>query len=160
LREELLRDLRASTVPLVEDADLRANVERRMGIYPEGTAAFVNIGGSHANLGVSPLVLEVIPGLVEEVGELALPGPHQRGVLFEMAARGTPVIHLLHIRGLALRYGLPWDPVPLPEAGLTRLREEGTGKGWIFWLLTAAYGAALGLIVGWGRLRPVRRTRQ
>ena len=44
-----------------------------------------------------------------------------------MSARGVPVIHLLHIAGLCRRYGLPWDPRPLPdpgEGGLAALLER------------------------------------
>jgi hypothetical protein len=37
------------------------------------------------------------------------------GVVFAMAKRHIPVIHLLHIKGLVLKYGLPWDPTPLPK---------------------------------------------
>lgn len=149
LRERLLRQVRASGIEVVEEPDLRRNVARRMAIYGQ-PAAFVNIGGADANLGSNPLVLRVEPGLNKD---LPLPPPEQRGVLFEMAARGTPVIHLLHIRGLALRYGLPWDPIPLPEPGTTPLRDGAGARGRAFWLITAFYLAALGLIaaVRWPR---------
>jgi len=152
-REDLLLRIRATGIPLVEDPDLRRNVARRMALYLGATvdipaarwrlAAFVNIGGSEANLGTSPLVLRTQPGLN---AELAVPPARQRGVLSEMAAQNIPVIHLLNLRGLALRYGLPWDPVPLPEPGTTRLKADVGARDWRFWLLTAAYFAALGLI--------------
>jgi poly-gamma-glutamate system protein len=45
-----------------------------------------------------------------------MPAGPTRGLLFEFAARGVPVIHLLHVRGLAKDNGLPYDPVPLPVA--------------------------------------------
>jgi poly-gamma-glutamate system protein len=144
IRDLLLERIRASGTPLLEDPDLRGNVARRMAIYlgaPERrVAAFLNIGGSDANLGTSPLVLNVEPGLN---ADLELPPQEERGVLFEMAARGVPVIHLLNIRGLALRYGLPWDPVPLSAPGTTRLRDDVGAPGGRFWLVTAAYFAAL-----------------
>ncbi len=169
-RERLLQQIRVSGIPLVRDPDLRGNVARRMSTYlgtsegrssggtrpgaglPTGrgrVAAFVNIGGSDANLGTSPLVLKAEPGLNTD---LALPPPAQRGVLFEMAARDIPVIHLLHIRGLALRYALPWDPVPLPEPGTTRLQEDAGVREGRFWVITAVYFAALGLIAVAGRI--------
>jgi len=148
-REGLLQQILASGVPLVREPDLRENVARRMGIYGRAVA-FVNIGGSDANLGASPLVLKLEPGLNSEVVQ---PPIAQRGVLFEMAALGVPVIHLLHIRGLALRYGLPWDPVPLPKPGTTVLHDDSGARGGRFWLITAAYFAALGLIVVIGRSR-------
>jgi poly-gamma-glutamate system protein len=157
-REDLLLQIRTTGIPLVEDPDLRRNVARRMALYVGApvsttaargrTAAFVNIGGSDANLGTSPLVLRTEPGLN---AELAVPPAHQRGVLSEMAARNIPVIHLLNIRGLALRHGLPWDPVPLPAPGSTRLRTNAGERGWRFWLLTACYVVALGLIAIAGR---------
>ncbi len=159
-RETLLLQIERSGVPLIDDPDLRGNVARRLAIYlggPEGArarevAAFVNIGGADANLGTSPLVLRAEPGLNTD---LALPPPEQRGVLFELAARGVPVIHLLNIRGLALRYGLPWDPVPLPEPGTSRLQDDAGARELRFWLITAAYLASLGLIAVAGRRRRV-----
>ncbi len=152
VREGLLAEIRSSEIPLLLEADLRASVAERMAIYAH-PAVFVNIGGGDANIGTSTLVLNVRPGLNTEV---ALPPAEQRGVLFEMASRGIPIIHLLHIRGLALRYGLPWDPVPLPEPGTTPLRDEGRAHGLRFWLITAAYFLALGLVafVPMGRSRP------
>jgi hypothetical protein len=132
-------------------SEVRASDEARPDpVAPERrgpVAAFVNIGGADANLGSSPLVLKVDPGLNTE---LALPALELRGVLFEMAARGVPVIHLLNIRGLALRYGLPWDAVPLPEPGATRLRDDTGWRDTAFWLITTAYLVALALIaVAW-----------
>ena len=34
-----------------------------------------------------------------------------------MAEKDIPIIHLLDIRNLALKNGLPLDPIPLPEIG-------------------------------------------
>ncbi|NIM52860.1 MAG: poly-gamma-glutamate system protein [Gemmatimonadales bacterium] len=154
-REDLLQQIRVKQVPLVHDPDLRENVARRMAIYLGGAegrrvVAFVNIGGSDANLGSSPLVLNLEPGLNTD---LALPPPGERGALFAMAARGIPVIHLLHIRGLASRYGLPWDPVPLAQPGTARLRDDAAPHTGRFWLITAVYFSSLGLIAVVGRRR-------
>lgn len=183
-RERLLGELAGEGLELLVEEDLRANVARRLALYgvagkgaedplgeqqasptaggrtPPGRSppkVFVNIGGSEANLGTSPLVLRLPPGWVGG-GEptLELPPPPQRGVIWEMLARGVPVIHLLHIRGLALRYGLPWDPDPLPEPGTTRLRSGERTGGVRIWLLTVVYGVALGLVGAWG-WRRVRR---
>jgi hypothetical protein len=64
-----------------------------------------------------------------------------------MAARGLPVIHLLNIRGLAERYGLPWDPRPMPASGSTPLREDqAQSPAAAFLLLTAAYFALLAFL--------------
>jgi len=147
VRDRLLRDVAESGLPLLSEPDLISMVARRMALFPPRVAAFVNVGGTDTNLGTSPRILGLPPGLVKPVG---LPGEGERGVLFAMMARGIPVIHLLHVRGLALRYGLPWDPLSPPAPGSTLLRDESRGKGPVFWLLTVAYLGALALVMRWG----------
>jgi len=169
-RERLIREMEAGDTPFLELQNLEANVNRRMEIYLGAAAtgggriaAFVNIGGAEANLGTDARVLSVPPGLSLDLAAELSPPPHpRRGVLFEMAARGVPVVHLLNLRGLALRYGLPWDPLPLPSAASGQLRDNTRGKGWGFWALTVAYAAALAMVVFVGRGprpddRPVRQ---
>ena len=148
VREELVRQIQASSASFVSSPDLRANVARRMGIYfgPEAdrrVSAFVNVGGSDANIGTSPMVLDVSPGLH---ASLELPPETQRGVLFEMAAQGIPVIHLLNVRGLTARYGIPWDPIPIPEPGATRIFDDESTTTSAFWLIGAFYLVSLGVI--------------
>ena len=157
-RNDLLGELLAGDAPVLQIPDLPSNVAERMALYgfsatgggAAGVAAFVNVGGAEANLGISPRILFVPPGLAENLGDL--PPENERGVLFEMASRGIPVIHLLHVRGLALRYGLPWDPFPLPEAGSTRFRDAQGGKDFPFWLLTMGYFGALAAVAFSGKL--------
>ena len=110
----------AAGFPFLRETGLVADVRRRMAIYEEGAGAgpikaFVNVGGSWANMGTDSRVLEMKPGLADKPP--AVPAPERRGVIQEMASRGVPVIHLLYVKGLADRYGLPWDPVPLPGPG-------------------------------------------
>jgi len=106
LAAQLMQQIAASGVRFIRESDLRPNVAERMRVY-EGPsdrrriAAFVNAGGSDVVLGTSALVLDVDPGLNRHV---TLPPEAERGVLFEMASAGVPVIHLLNIRGLERRY--------------------------------------------------------
>ncbi|MFH1763161.1 MAG: poly-gamma-glutamate system protein [Gemmatimonadota bacterium] len=158
-RRDLLEELLGTGVPVLQSPELRGNVAERMALYGS-VAAFVNIGGAEVNLGISPRILNLPPGLVtgQSVGgsggvdgPILLPPENERGVLFEMASRGVPVVHLLHLRGLALRYGLPWDPLPLPPPGSTPFRDAQKGKGLRFWLLTVGYLGALAVVVFGGR---------
>jgi poly-gamma-glutamate system protein len=117
-RKILMEKIKSSGIPIVNEPDLLRNVARRMEIYfgsmgATRIAAFVNIGGSQADLGVDPLVLKLEPGVNRQI---TLPEKEERyGVVFTMAKRHIPVVHLLHIKGLLLKYGLPWDPTPLPS---------------------------------------------
>ncbi len=118
-RDLLVSLVRGRGEPFVEETGLEANVDRRLRLYDQArggraTAAFVNIGGSWANMGTNAEVLKLRPGLARDV---FIPPPGERGVLQAMAARNVPVIHLLNVKGLTERYGLPWDPRPLPPPG-------------------------------------------
>lgn len=117
LKKKLTDQIKKNQISFIDEPDLQKNVKIRMKIYnsdlSENTiSAFINCGGSYANLGTSNLVLKLKPGLNKK---MALPPQENRGMVFEMAGRNIPIIHLLFIKGLVLKYGLPWDPAPLPK---------------------------------------------
>ena len=118
-RALLARDMAEAGFPIISEGDLKKNVEYKMQLYFQKASnneikAFVNIGGSWSNLGIDSEILHVKPGL----GKIArFPPEENRGVLYAMAALDIPVIHLLYVKGLVHRYGLSWDPVPLPQPG-------------------------------------------
>jgi poly-gamma-glutamate system protein len=123
IKERLLQQIQRSGIPFIYEPDLQKNIAARMKIYQGNSStgritAFINIGGNYADIGTSELVLEVKPGLNRNV---SLPAKSERGVLFEMAAQDIPCIHLLFIKGLVMKYGLPWDPMPLPKPGALEL---------------------------------------
>jgi len=153
VRDRLARKIVDGGIRFLDEPDLAANVAERLALYGDAVA-YVNIGGSDASLGTSPEVLEVPAGLSLDLAHrVTLPPADRRGVLFAMAAAGVPVVHLLHVRGLTLRFGIPWDPVPLRRAGTTRLREDARGRGPAFWLLAAAWAAGLAAVALVGRRR-------
>lgn len=147
-QEILLAAAQTVGAPLLWEPEQAENVRRRMAIYRDGAAgrrlaAFVNIGGGEANLGVDAAVLGLKPGLNRPRKVRRLMDP-RGSVIGGMAAQGVPVIHLLNLRGLALRYGLSWDPVPLPavgEGGLFR-RPPGPVRPQALAAITGAYLAA------------------
>jgi len=75
---------------------------------------FVNIGGASANFGECVDALKIPPGLNKNLKICRKPN---RGIIHEMAEKDIPIIHLLDIRSLAIKNGLPIDPVPFPEIG-------------------------------------------
>jgi len=105
-------------VPPISGESLRERIAARMAIYDRAAAgrplaAFVNVGGAAANVGTCLEILRVGPGV-----HRALPAcRHDPGVLWLMSRRGVPVVHLLHVDGMAAAFGLPRDPVPLPPPG-------------------------------------------
>ena len=95
-------------------------------------------------MGEASEILELEPGLA---GIVQLPSADQSGVLFEMAAVDVPVIHLLFIKGLVERYGLPWDPRPLPAPGEGELYRRLRIKDPKFLVVAATYFLFVSLIL-------------
>jgi poly-gamma-glutamate system protein len=154
-RDLLSARIRAETVLFLEEPDLQRNVERRLALYRTAAGdrsikAFINIGGSWANLGTDPEILKVEPGLARRV---TVPPVSRRGVLQAMAAAGVPVIHLLNVRGLCERYGLPWDPRPLPAPGLEPQARPDPFRSRAGIALTGLYILAVVLLLAAGRRR-------
>lgn len=156
-RELLLRAAGATGLPFIAAPDLEGNVRRRL-MLAESEAggaeirAFVNVGGGYANMGTDSEILKVEPGLASFS---RLPPPERWGMIFEMAARRVPVIHLLYIKGLCDRYGLPWDPVPLPDPGEGSLYRQKEVVPRVFVMLAVAYFLLLAAVMvtdaGWRR---------
>lgn len=140
-RDLLVAALEDGGFPVIRENSLQANVASRMRSYFREASgreikAFVNIGGSWANLGIDSAILHIRPGL----GKISrFPSVEKQGVLFTMAAQNIPVIHMLYVKGLVQEYGLPWDPVPLPEPGEGRLYDRMVEEQRSFLALSAVY---------------------
>ncbi|MDH7513054.1 MAG: poly-gamma-glutamate system protein [Clostridiales bacterium] len=147
-RDFLIREAGRRGLRVLEESDLQNNVRERLHLYEaaageRGIKVFINVGGSYANLGTDSRILNLKPGLAEFHD---LPPQERRGVVFEMASRGIPVIHLLYVKGLSERYGLPWDPSPLPEPGKGEIYKAKVLSGRPFFLVGATYLFLAGLL--------------
>jgi poly-gamma-glutamate system protein len=67
----------------------------------------INTGGAMANIGTSESILRLKPGLVSSV---KIPSEDKQGLIHRVAQHKIPIIHLLFIKGLAIEYGIQWDP--------------------------------------------------
>jgi poly-gamma-glutamate system protein len=81
---------------------------------PDGLAALISAGGSVLAMGTCLDAYQLPSGSVQ--GRLScrdgIPG-----LIHDLAHQGRPVLHLLNIKRLALDWGLPYDPMPLPSPG-------------------------------------------
>ena len=116
----LIAETRRTGLPLVEGASLAERIQWRLRAYETAAGGrpvrcFVNIGGASANFGDTPEALALPNGLLLKVA--SVPASPTRGLIFEFTSRGIPVVHLLHVAGLARDNHLPYDPVPLAPIG-------------------------------------------
>lgn len=139
-------------VPLIQENELAESIRKRQQLYQQAAggnpiACFVNIGGTSAGYGITTASLKFPNGLVLSFPS-ALPESPVRGLIFDYAEQGIPVIHLLNIRELATLHGLPIDPAPLPAIG----------EGGVYYHIVYRRGSLLGvlfvifLLIGAGKM--------
>ena len=93
---------------LLAPSSLEESIDRRLDLYAwhaggRPVALYVNCGGNEASLGRSTSFLRLrngfLRGMPFDLGA-------ERGVMARFAERGVPVLHLLNVRDLALRWGV------------------------------------------------------
>jgi poly-gamma-glutamate system protein len=116
LSNRLRKSIQEAGIPMISESDLQKNRLIRENLFfggnPHRIKAFINTGGSYANMGSSQSVLNIKPGLVRKA---VIPVPAKQGLIHAMLQKRVPVIHLLFIKGLTRKYNLPWDPASEPE---------------------------------------------
>lgn len=114
--KELSKELcEESGYPTIFIDDLAENIQYRKKLYGGNIRLFVNIGGASTNMGKSSYTLNFPQGLV--LDPPTIPTSPVRGLIYEYAADGVPVLNMLNVRLLAQENGIPYDPVPLTKPG-------------------------------------------
>jgi poly-gamma-glutamate system protein len=93
---------------LLEPADFESSVRERCAAFDAARgarrlAAFVNVGGTEAALGRSTAILKLQNGWLDRTPFDSSAG---RGLVARMVERGVPVLHVLNVRDLAVRWGI------------------------------------------------------
>ncbi len=95
-------------VPVLRPANFEQALVLHLNSYTRAAAGrpirlYVNVGGTEASLGRSAAVLRLRNGFLPGI---AFDFSPNRGVLARFAERGVPVLTLLNVRDLALRWGI------------------------------------------------------
>ncbi len=99
-----------SEYPFIRAENLQESIKIKaemLGLEHSAISALINTGGAMANIGTSPSILRVKPGLVTR---MKIPPENQQGIIHIAAKNQIPVIHLLYLKGLIVEYRLTWDP--------------------------------------------------
>lgn len=105
------RSAKALGARFLAPASPQAARDARMALYREAAtggriALYVNVGGTEASLGEGEAILELSSGFLPP---LPFDLSRNRGVMAMMVEAGVPVLSLLNVRDLALRWGVPID---------------------------------------------------
>lgn len=139
LRETITQRIQSYGYELFYDEDLIHNIETRYARYrAQGELkCFINVGGNDASFGDSNIMVHTDGGILTELSE----NDNSTGLVQLFLKDSTPVIHLLNIKSLATEYGLPIDPVPLPQPGEGGVFYETQYRNWI--AILGLWGAAV-----------------
>jgi poly-gamma-glutamate system protein len=118
-RDLIIKAIERNGVEFINEKYLENSISRRIEIYEKGCQgqplkAFINVGGGIASLGTTVNGQLIPSGLTEHLPMSNYP---LRGVIIQMGQKGIPVIHILNVDELVTKYGLPTNPVPLPDPG-------------------------------------------
>ncbi|MBN1755576.1 poly-gamma-glutamate system protein [bacterium] len=95
---------------LQDNIDMRMEIYRKM-LIDNQPKAFVNVGGSLANIGSSQNEMLLEPGIIDYLMPRNYP---QRGAMIQFGLQGVPIINLTDVNKIADNYGLPIAPEPIP----------------------------------------------
>jgi poly-gamma-glutamate system protein len=105
IQQQAASDLEAVSL---RPEDLSASIQQRLDLYRRAAGGrpvvlYVNVGGTEASLGESAAVLRLRSGFIPGVPfDFSL----SRGLVARFAERGVPVLTLLNVRDLAVRWGV------------------------------------------------------
>ena len=136
-REAILVRLEALGLERLLFEDVDENLGFRYDTYNAGgeVRCFVNVGGNMLSFAGSDAMIDVRGGIVTALPDSA----GDRGLIQRFVGDGVPVVHMLNMRDLCVRYGLPIDPSPVPAPG----------EGGLYYTVRY-YRLAAALIVGFG----------
>jgi len=149
--QKIIRDIAQNSNAIFIDTDnLAENIQRRIELYKntakdKSIKLFVNIGGASANYGNTTASITYPNGLIKNGPKI--PDNPERGLIFEYQSLNIPVVHLLNIRDLALKNGIPVDPIPLPEIGQSEVFFELKYLKWMI-AITVIIGLMYLILVG------------
>jgi poly-gamma-glutamate system protein len=101
--EQIRRACDRCSVKLSVPGSLGEAIDERVRFFA-GIDVLVNIGGNHAMLGGCVHASGIPAGFHRSLRSCR---DENRGVIHRLSSAGTPVLHVLNIRDLAARYGLP-----------------------------------------------------
>jgi poly-gamma-glutamate system protein len=168
-RRRLREAIQRANLPFIETETDLDSIESRMALYREHAGdryieAYVNVGGSLASIGPKTVKRLYRPGLNVRLDPNAV---HVDSVMKRFLRDGVPVVNLSKIVPLAEMYGLPLEPVALPQPGAGLVFERrGYNRllvagllGFLFvslWaLLRLDVGSRIAVLSGRGRARPI-----
>lgn len=147
--EELLARYKKQGGTIIYQPDFGLNLQQRLEIYEQkgkSISCFINVGGNLLSSGGNEDFTRLRTGLIKK-GEYT-GNRNWNGLIQEFLYKGIPVINLLNIKDLAIRYGVPVDPYPMPAVGKGDIFHE---YGYPYPMIAVSLGLVLSMLVFYSR---------
>lgn len=124
--EKVLKRVESSGVRVIRAGSLEESVQTRMAIYRARGEPdiLLGIGGNYSNSGADP-DWSNYSGLIPPWRNHKIAGT---GLVQDFLRAGKPVLQILDIADLAVRYGVPFDPFPLLSPGTQAVYRNGNAN--------------------------------
>ena len=124
-RNIINKNIEKHGLPLIKKNKLADNISHRMKLFKNITkidnySAMINVGGGVASLGTSFNSKLLPAGIVNraDIQNVSLQDGGIEGVLSKFSKNDIPVLHVLNIKSLTEKLGMPFAPIPIPEIGM------------------------------------------
>ena len=121
--EPILERINESNSELIAIRDYEQNLEYRMKEIEKrvpNMKLFINVGGNIVSMGLDEEAYIYNNGLIKPnyLSSYNNKGKYEKkGLIERFLGKGIPVIHMLNLKSIALKYDIPYDPVTIQEVG-------------------------------------------
>lgn len=113
---EIVKRIKGYGTDFIQENEIQSNVKKRYEIYKDhgkSIKAFINVGGNIVSTGET-IEIDIRPGLLLNKNFNLT---SKSGLVQMFANENIPVIYILDIKEIAMKNGIPVDPVPVPKVG-------------------------------------------
>lgn len=117
IKEDILTRMQNLNKSIIYETDFKKNISYRKNIFKKAgpnMKAFINVGGNLVSMGQESATFPNKNGLITKKNLIY---SDDMGLLDYFLNQNIPVIHILDIKRLAYKYGLPFDPTEIPTIG-------------------------------------------
>ena len=121
--EPILERINQSNAKYISIRDYEENINYRMNEFKKqvpNMKLFINVGGNIVAMGVDEEAYIYNNGLVKPnyLSTVIQEGnDSKKGLIERYLNKGIPIIHMLNLKSIAIKYDLPYDPTTIPTVG-------------------------------------------
>ena len=121
--EPIIERINSSSAKYISIRDYEKNIDYRMNEFKKqipNMKLFINVGGNIVAMGLDEEAYIYNNGLIRPnylSSALSEGNYNKKGLIERYLDKGIPIVHMLNLKSIALKYDLPYDPATTPLVG-------------------------------------------